>query len=123
MRNTTSVAVTAGLMMAAGLLAAPVYAQQTVRTEMPDSLVKQAKIDETTARATAARRVPNGQIREVELEREHGHLQYSYDIKVPGQTSITEVNVDALTGKVLNVHTESAADEAKESAAEKKSGT
>ena len=110
----TSTAALAALALTGALLAAPAYAQQTVKTDIPDSLAKQAKIDEATARATAVKRVPNGQIQEVELERENGHLQYSYDIKVPGKTSITEVNVDALTGKVLGVHSESPESETKE---------
>jgi hypothetical protein len=40
-----------------------------------------------------------------------------------GSTCITEVNRDALNGNVLGVHRESAADDAKEAAAEKKPGT
>ncbi|HWZ59958.1 MAG TPA: PepSY domain-containing protein, partial [Gemmatimonadaceae bacterium] len=63
-----------------------------------------------------------GTIKAVELERENGHLQYSYDVTVAGQSGITEVNVDAMTGTVLGVHRETAADEAKEAAAEKSAG-
>ncbi|HEY0803076.1 MAG TPA: hypothetical protein VGD54_19730, partial [Steroidobacteraceae bacterium] len=36
-----------------------------------------------------------------ELEAEGGCLIYSFDIQVPGKKSITEVAVDAGTGKVL----------------------
>jgi len=121
MRYTMNAATMAGIALAGALLAVPAHAQQGVNSDIPDSLAKQAKITEATARATATRRVPNGQIKEVELEREHGHLQYSYDVVVPGKTGVTEVSVDAVTGKVLNVHTESVEDESKEAAQEKKS--
>ena len=64
-------------------------------------LVAEAKIKETEARATALAQVKNGTVRSEELEREHGHLIYSYDIQVPGKSGIDEVNVDAMTGKVI----------------------
>ena len=64
-------------------------------------LVAEAKIKETEARATALAQVKNGTVRSGELEREHGHLIYSYDIQVPGKSGIDEVNVDAMTGKVI----------------------
>jgi hypothetical protein len=87
MRSASKVAVMAGMVLAGLSLTAPSYAQGSVKTDIPDSLAKQTRIDEATARATATRRVPNGQIKEVELEREHGRLQYSYDVKVPGHTA------------------------------------
>src|SRR5262249_16751795 len=62
-------------------------------------LVAEAKIKETEARATALAQIKNGTVRSEELEREHGHLIYSYDIQVAGKPGIDEVNVDALTGK------------------------
>jgi uncharacterized membrane protein YkoI len=95
-------------------------AQQTVKVEIPDSLAAQAKVDEATARKTAQARVPTGTIQAVELEREHGHLQYSYDVKVPGRSGITEVNVDAKSGAVIGVQHESAKTEAAEAAQESK---
>jgi uncharacterized membrane protein YkoI len=64
-------------------------------------LVSEAKIKETEARATALAQIKNGTVRSEELEREHGHLIYSYDIEVPGKSGIDEVNVDAMTGKVI----------------------
>ena len=64
-------------------------------------LVAEAKIKETEARATALAQIKNGTVRSEELEREHGHLIYSYDIQVPGKPGIDEVNVDALTGKIV----------------------
>ena len=91
-----------------------------VPPDIPDSLAKRVKISEATAAATAHKRVPTGTIDGVELERENGKLMYSYDIKVPGKSGIDEVNVDALTGKVIGYSHESAAAEAKEAASEGK---
>jgi uncharacterized membrane protein YkoI len=83
-------------------------------------LVAEAKIKETEARATALAQVKNGTVRSEELEREHGHLIYSYDIEVPGKSGIDEVNVDAMTGKVIAKTHEGAKAERKEAAAEAK---
>jgi uncharacterized membrane protein YkoI len=85
-----------------------IAAGQQITTELPDSLVAKAKVTEADARAKALAKVPNGTPTSVELEREHGHLQYSYDFTVPGQKETTEVNVDAITGKILGVKKEAA---------------
>jgi uncharacterized membrane protein YkoI len=102
------------------LSAGVAHAQQAVKVDVPDSLAAQAKVDEATARKTALARVPKGTIQAVELEREGKHLQYSYDVKVPGRAGITEVNVDALTGAVIGVQHEGAKTEAAEAASEAK---
>ena len=82
--------------------AAPAY-----KREVPDSLIAKVRISEDSARAIALRRVPRGTIQELELEREDGKLVYSFDIKVAGKAGITEVQVDALTGKIVSVEHES----------------
>ena len=91
------------------------------KKDLPDSLVREAKIAESAAAATALAKVPNGKLAGVELEREGGKLLYSYDIKVAGKKGIDEVQVDAMTGGVIGkvVH-ESAAAEKKEAADETK---
>jgi hypothetical protein len=43
-----------------------------------------------------------------ELEREHGRLIYSLEIVRPGEHRITEVNVSAMDGSIVNVHREHA---------------
>ena len=83
-------------------------------------LMADAKVSQADAQATAMAQVPNGTVRESELEKEHGHLQWSFDMATPGTTDITEVNVDAMTGKVLSIDKEKAEDEAKEAAKEAK---
>ena len=108
--------VTQALTIAFALLGPSAAHAQAIKTELPDSLVKQATVPEGTARAAAMAKVPKGTLQAVELEREKGHLQYSYDIKVPGQKGITEVNVDAMTGTVLGVEHEDLAAEKKEGA-------
>lgn len=95
-------------------------AQQAVKTHLPSSLLKLARVGEHTARMTAQASVPSARVTAVELERESGHLQYSYDMKVPGQSGTTEVNVDAMSGAILGTHHEAALDEAKEQAADAK---
>ncbi len=72
------------------------------------------KITRVEAEKVALARVPNGAIKEGELEKEHGRLIWSFDIAVPGTKEISEVHVDAQTGDVVNVEKETPADEAKE---------
>jgi uncharacterized membrane protein YkoI len=102
------------------LAAAGAGAQVAYKREIPDSLARRAKIAESAAAATAQQRVPKGTIQGVELERENGKLIFSYDIKTPGKSGIDEVNVDAISGKIIGVSHESAATEKKEADAEAK---
>lgn len=78
------------------------------------ALAAQARITLDSARTIALRKVPHGSVASEELERENGHLIYSFDVKVPSRSGIQEVNVNALTGKVLGVHHEGPATERKE---------
>jgi uncharacterized membrane protein YkoI len=79
-------------------------------------LMAQAKVSKETAEKTALTKVPNGTIKDSELEKEHGKLQWSFDVATPDSKDITEVNVDAVTGEVISAEKESAADAAKEAA-------
>ena len=81
------------------------------------ALSKEAKITTEEAQKTALAKEP-GKIKSKELEREKGRLIYSFDIKTAD--SIHEVNIDAMTGEVVEDTIESAAAEAKEKAADKK---
>jgi uncharacterized membrane protein YkoI len=102
-------------------LAAPAaHAQATYKRDVPDSLAKQAKITEEVATATAQKRLPKGKIEALELEKEKGKLMYSYDIRTAGKSGIDEVNVDAMTGKVIGFSHESPAAEQKEAAEDAK---
>jgi uncharacterized membrane protein YkoI len=91
-------------------------------TEEIDSqteLQAQAKITKEAAEQTALAKVPNGTIKEAEIEKEHGKLIWSFDVATPDSKDIKEVNVDAMTGDVVSVETESAEKEAKEAQEEK----
>jgi uncharacterized membrane protein YkoI len=96
---------------------APLAAQQKAAKANP--LMKDAKVTEEAARASALAKVPGGKVTESELEREKGKLIWSFDITVAGKPGVEEVQVDAVTGAVLAVEHETPRAEAKEKAAEK----
>ena len=75
-----------------------------------------AKISKEDAQKTALAKVPNATVKEAELEKEDGKLIWSFDLTTPDTKDITEVNVNAVTGEVVSVEKESAADESKEKA-------
>ena len=79
-----------------------------------------AKITRSEAESTALKavHVSNATVVSGELEAESGCLIYSFDIQVPGKKSITEVAVDAGTGKVLSQKREGPKAQAAEAAAE-----
>jgi hypothetical protein len=83
-------------------------------------LMKEATISKSQAEKTALDKVPNGVIKSEEIEREHGKLIWSFDIATNGTKSITEVQVDAKTGKIISIQVETPKDQAKEAAADKK---
>ena len=71
---------------------------------VPDSLVSQAKINEDSARAVALKRVP-GTVQGVALEHERGRLMWDFKVQRNGRKGTTEVEVNAMTGKVIAVQT------------------
>jgi uncharacterized membrane protein YkoI len=77
-------------------------------------LAAQPKITRDDATRIALAKVPNGNIKEAELEKEKGKVIWSFDVATPGTKDITEVNVDAISGDIVDVSVESAKDEAKE---------
>jgi hypothetical protein len=82
-------------------------------------LMAEAKVSKSDAEKIALAKVPNGTIKDSELENEHGKLQWSFDVTTPDTKDMTEVNVDAVTGDVISVDKESAEGETKEAAEEK----
>ena len=76
------------------------------------ALVREAKITKEQAQEVALKRAP-GTVESGELEREHGKLVYSFDIR-NAKGTIDEVQVSALTGKVVRVEHENAKQEADE---------
>lgn len=82
-------------------------------------LQAKAKLTEAQAKAIALAKVPGGKVKEGELEEENSRLVWSFDISSPGTKDITEVQVDAISGSIVSVATESPKDEAKEAKDEK----
>jgi hypothetical protein len=76
------------------------------------------KITMAQARATALKKAP-GTVKSEELENEKGKWIYSFDIAT-SKTGVTEVNVDAMNGKIVDVQHENAAKEAAEKKLEEK---
>ncbi len=79
-----------------------------------------AKVSRANAEAIALGQVPGGKTQSAELEREKGHLVWSFDISIPDSPNIREVLVDAGTGKIVSLETETPAQEAAEVAKEAK---
>ena len=98
--------------LAAGLLAGC----ETEKSEQAKqaALEGQAKISKVDAQQTALQQVPNGTVKEAEIEKEHGKLIWSFDIAIPDSKDIKEVAVDALTGQVVSIETETAEQESRE---------
>ncbi len=91
-----------------------------VASHVNHDLHAQAKVSEADARTTALQKVPDGIIASSELEKEHGKLIWSFDIKRPDSKDITEVQVDAKTGAIVSTQVETPADQAREKAADAK---
>ncbi len=88
-------------------------AQAVVVKEEKAGMLKLAKVSPEAASATALARVPGGKIRSGEIEKEDGKLIYTFIVKVAGKSGVEEVNVDALTGKIVVVEHEADPEEAK----------
>ena len=71
--------------------------------ETQATLKAEAKVSEADARAMALTKVPDGTIKEAELEHEKGKLIWSFDIAKPNAEGISEINVDAITGTIVGV--------------------
>ena len=84
------------------------------------ALNAKAKVTKEAAQKTALTKAPDGTVKNGELEEENGKLIWSFDIARPGTKNITEVQVDAISGKVVNVAVETPADQAKEAQEDKK---
>ena len=111
---------TLALVVLAVAFGAPALAAQSVKvSESKPGLLKQAKVTADSAVAVARATLPKAAIKSAEIEQENGKLIYSFDMKTTGKSGIDEVNVDAMTGKLVGkVQHESAADEKKEADAE-----
>ncbi len=101
--------------MAAGgslVFARPAVAQKESEQQQEAKLARQARITKEQAQETALKRAP-GNVESAELEREHGKLVYSFDIR-NAKGTIDEVQVSAITGKIVRVEHENKKQEAAE---------
>lgn len=83
------------------------------------SLLHETKVTKEAAIKTALAKVPGGTIKSTELEKEKGKIVWSFDISTKGSPNITEVLVDAVTGKIASVEKETPAQQQKEAAQDK----
>lgn len=90
--------------------------------ETAAQLLAQAKISKTQAEHIAMAKVPGAKIQSAEIENEHNALVWSFDMVKTGSKNVTEVLVNAKTGKIVEVTTETPNDQAKEHAADKADG-
>ena len=104
---------------AAAVLAAALVGCATEKEEHTN-LAAQAKVSRAEAERTALTKAPGGTVKEGELEREKGKLIWSFDIATPGTRNLTEVAVDAITGQIIAVETETPSQQAKEKEADAK---
>src|SRR6476620_5998359 len=82
-------------------------------------LLKQARVTKHQAKKIALARVKRGAIKRVELEKENGVLILSVDIAQPPKKDLTDVWVDATTGKITFFYNDTATTEKKEVAEQK----
>jgi|SRR5476651_1679045 uncharacterized membrane protein YkoI len=83
-------------------------------------LARETKITRSEARHLALKEVPKGTVKSGEIERENGRLIWSFDISKRGSANITEVQVNATSGRIESVQTESPRDQASEARTESK---
>ncbi len=102
------------LLVASALVAGLLSGCATEKSQA--ELQAEAKISKAAAEQTALTKVPNGTIKEGELEKEHGRLIWSFDITTADSKNIKEVAVDAISGDVISVDMEIPVDQAKEAA-------
>ena len=96
------------------LLMLPIGSIRAQEETPSKALLARAKISRADAEKIALGAAPNTTVKKSELEMENGSLRWSFDLKQIGGKKITEVGVDAITGKVVENSVESEKDEAGE---------
>ena len=104
-----------GITILGSVLLVPVGAVAAPEVSLPSH----PKVSQAAARATALARVKGGIVQSAELEHEAGKLVWSFDIERPGSKNVTEVLVDATTGRIVSKKQETPAEQAKEAQADK----
>jgi uncharacterized membrane protein YkoI len=107
-----------GALVAAVVVAG--IAGTVIAADKNSDLEAKAKISKKEATKIALAKVPGGKVKDAELEEEKGKLVWSFDIATKGSKDITEVMVDAITGEIVSVATETPEDQKKEKDEDKK---
>lgn len=116
----TGSAALAGAQIATPQGAAAAHKGPQHKTETQADLEKEARMKMPAARKLALRTVPHATIQAGEIEREGGKLIYSFDMKTRGKPGIDEVNIDAMTGRLVSNQHETPKDEKAEAKADAK---
>lgn len=87
--------------------------------ESKTELLKQAHVTKHQAKKIALTKVKRGTIKCVALEKEDGALIWSVDVAQPPKKDVTDVWVDATTGKITAIEVETPLTENKEVAEQK----
>ena len=95
---------TLAIAAALGLCASCAHHEQ--KEKQDPVLLAKAKITQADAEKTAVKKAPDGTVTESELKNKKGRLVWSIEMSRPKTTDITEVKVDAITGKVVKVEVE-----------------
>ena len=109
----------ASSLLSLGLVACLSLGTAAAKDKEDARLAAKAKITKAAAEKTALAKVPDGKVKEVELEEENGKLVWSFDLSRPGTKNITEVQVDAITGKIVSVEVETPKEQADEGKTDK----
>ena len=104
--------ITAAVILALGAAPKTAASKAWQENQEQQRLAREAKITKERAQEIATKRAP-GNVEGAELEREHGKLVYSFDIR-NSKGTITEVQVSAITGKIISVEHENKRQEAAE---------
>ncbi len=88
-----------------------IFAHQTRSVSTYDK-----RIDLHRAEAIALSQVPKGQLGVEECRTENNRLTWAIDVHVPHSTDLREIDIDALSSRIIATRTETAAEEAQEMA-------
>lgn len=88
----------------AGIILIGVLAAGALLADDVSTPAEQPTLPLSAARAIALNAVPGGEILEHELENDDGRLAYEFEIMAP--RGLFEVEVDAITGRIIEVESE-----------------
>lgn len=86
---------------------------QASEKDQPRTAASPTRISEDVARSVASERFPDSAFERSDLEKEHGRLIWSIQLRPHGSNAVREVHIDALSGEIVatEVETDSQDDE------------